>query len=255
MSPPSPTAFTWEPLFLALVAAAAVVYVRAARGERGPLWRIVCFGVGLFLIAAALNSPLETLAVDYLLVMHLFQNVVIADWAPPLLVLGLTPRMREEIVRRGSRALETLTQARVALPVWLVGWYAIHFAGFYDAALENPWLLNVEHALLIAIGLVFWWPVLTGRLSPPIAIAYLGAGFVGSAFLGLALTFSTSVLYDYYAGVPRIWGLSALEDQNYGGVLMSAEQALIFLVAIGYFLLALLREEETERLANGSAQR
>lgn len=255
MSPPSPTAFTWEPLFLALAFVAVVLYVRAARRERVSSWRVACFATGVFMIAASLNSPLETLAADYLLVMHLFQNVVIADWAPPLLVLGLTPRMREEIARHGGRALATLTRARVALPVWLVGWYAIHFAGFYDAALENPWLLNVEHVLLIAIGLVFWWPVLTGRFSPPVAIAYLGAGFVGSAFLGLALTFSMSVLYDYYAGVPRIWGLSALEDQNYGGVLMSVEQALIFLVAIGYFLLALLREEDTTHLANGGAQR
>ncbi|HEX2506616.1 MAG TPA: cytochrome c oxidase assembly protein [Gaiellaceae bacterium] len=241
---PAPTAFTWEPLFLALAVAAAVLYARAARRERVPLWRVGAFAGGLFLIAAALNSPLETLAADYLLVMHLLQNVVIADWAPPLLVLGLTPRMRAEITRVGGRALETVTRPRVALPAWLVGWYAIHFAGFYDAALANPWLLNVEHALLIAIGLVFWWPVIVGRLSPPVAIAYLGAGFVGSAFLGLALTFATSVLYDYYETVPRIWGLSALEDQNYGGVLMSAEQAAIFLVAIGWFLLALLREEE-----------
>jgi cytochrome c oxidase assembly factor CtaG len=245
VSPPPPTAFTWEPLFLGLAVAAAVLYARAARRESVPGWRIAAFACGLFLIAAALNSPLETLAADYLLLMHLLQNVVIADWAPPLLVLGLTPRMRAEIARRGGGVLETLTRPKVALPLWLVGWYAIHFAGFYDAALENPWLLNVEHALLIVIGLVFWWPVITGRLSPPVAIAYLGAGFLGSAFLGLALTFSTSVLYDYYETVPRMWGLSALEDQNYAGVLMSAEQALIFLVAIGWFLLALLREEES----------
>ena len=44
--------------------------------------------------------------------------------------------------------------------------------------------------------------------------------------------------------MPRIWGLSAIEDQNYAGVLMSAEQAVIFLAAIGYFLLRLLREED-----------
>ena len=163
---------------------AAVANGRAARRERVPAWRVAAFGGGLFLIAVALNSPLETLSADYLLVMHLLQNVVIADWAPPLLVLGLTPGMREEITRRGGRALEIATRARIALPVWLVGWYAIHFAGFYDAALANPWLLNVEHALLIAIGLVFWWPVITGRFSPPVAIAFLGAGFVGSAFLG-----------------------------------------------------------------------
>ena len=249
MSPPPPTAFTWEPIFLALAVVAAVLYARAARHEQVPGWRLASFAGGLFLIAAALNSPLETLSADYLLVMHLLQNVVIADWAPPLLILGLTPRMRQEIARQGGRALETLTHPRVALPVWLVGWYAIHFAGFYDAALENPWLLNVEHALLIAIGLVFWWPVITGRLSPPVAIAYLGVGFIGSAFLGLALTFSTSVLYDYYETVPRIWGLTAIEDQNYGGVLMSAEQAVIFLVAIGYFLLQLLREEGSSQPA------
>jgi cytochrome c oxidase assembly factor CtaG len=244
VSPPTPTAFTWEPIFLALAVVAAFLYVRAARRERVPRWRLASFGVGVLLIAAALNSPLETLAADYLLLMHLLQNVVIADWAPPLIVLGLAPSMRSAIARRGGRAFELLTRPRVALPVWLVGWYAIHFAGFYDAALENPWLLNVEHAILIAIGLVFWWPVIAGRLSAPAAIGYLGAGFVGSLFLGLALTFSTSVLYDYYLGVPRLWGLSAIEDQNYGGVLMSAEQALIFLVAIGYFLLQLLREED-----------
>ena len=135
--------------------------------------------------------------------MHLLQNVVIADWAPPLLVLGLTPCMRQEIARRGGRA-QTLTHPRVALPVWLVGWYDSLRRLLRRRALE-PWLLNVEHALLIAIGLVFWWPVITGRLAPPVAIAYLGAGFIGSAFLGLALTFSTSVLYDYYETVPRIW--------------------------------------------------
>jgi putative membrane protein len=244
VTPPPATAFTWEPLFLALAVAAAVLYGRAARHEPVPGWRIAAFAGGLFLVAAALNSPLETLSAHYLLVMHLLQNVVVADWAPPLLILGLTPRMRGEIARRGGRALETVTRPRAALPIWLFGWYGIHFAAFYDAALENPWLLNIEHAILIAIGLVFWWPVITGRLSPPVAIAYLGAGFVGSAFLGLALTFSTSVLYDYYETVPRIWGLTAIEDQNYGGVLMSAEQALIFLVAIGWFLLRLLREEE-----------
>jgi putative membrane protein len=241
---PAPTAFTWEPLYLALTVLAGALYARAARREPVPPLRIASFATGLFLIAAALNSPLETLAAHYLLVMHLLQNVVIADWAPVLLLLGLTPRMRAEVARRGGRVLETLTRPKVALPIWLVGWYVIHFAGFYDTALRNPWLLNVEHAILIAMGLIFWWPLVSGRLSPPVALAYLGAAFVGSAFLGLALTFSSTAFYDYYETVPRIWGLSVIHDQNYGGVLMSAEQALVFLIAIGWFLLALLREED-----------
>ena len=61
------TAFSFEPLFLALAVAAAVLYRRAARTDRPATWRIAAFGSGVFLIAASLNSPLETIAAKYLL--------------------------------------------------------------------------------------------------------------------------------------------------------------------------------------------
>ena len=77
---PSATSFTFEPLFLALAAVAAWLYWRAWRGERAPRSRAVLFGSGLFLLAASVNSPLETLAAHYLVLMHLFQNVIVADW-------------------------------------------------------------------------------------------------------------------------------------------------------------------------------
>jgi cytochrome c oxidase assembly factor CtaG len=246
---PSPTSFTFEPLFLALAAVAASLYWVAARRERPPGWRIACFAVGLFLVAASVNSPLETLAVDYLVLMHLLQNVAIADWAPPLLILGLTPAMRAAIARRGGRVLEVITRPRFALPIWLAGWYLIHLAAFYDTALRNPWLLNVEHLILLAIGLVFWWCVISDAprpVSTGVRIAYLGAAFVASSFLGLAFTFSNSVFYDYYESVPRLWGLSASQDQNLGGVLMTGEQAIVFLVVISVFVIRLLKEEEAK---------
>jgi putative membrane protein len=244
---PDPYSFTFEPLFIALALAAAVLYVRAARVETLPGLRIAVFALGLALIAFSLNSPLETLAANYLLLVHLLQNVMIADWAPPLLILGLTPAMRAAIARRGGRALAAITRPRIALPVWLVGWYVIHLAAFYDAALRNEWLLNVEHLLLVALGLVFWWPVFSDSphpVSTPVRIGYLFAGFVGSVFLGLALTFGGSAFYDAYVEAPRLWGLSPVEDQNLAGVLMTAEQAIVFLIAITYFLVRLLREEE-----------
>ena len=93
MSSPSASSFTFEPLFLALAVAAAILYWRAARRERPPRWRVATFALGLLLVAGALNSPLETIAAHYLLLIHLLQNVMISDWAPPLLILGLTPRM------------------------------------------------------------------------------------------------------------------------------------------------------------------
>ena len=259
MSSPGPYTFSLEPLFLALAAASGVLYWRAARAARLPWWRPVLFGTGLVLIAASLNSPLETLAAHYLLVIHLLQNVIIADWAPPILILGLTPAMRLAIARRGGRPFAWATRLRIALPIWLIGWYVIHLAAFYDAALDNPWLLNVEHVLLIALGLLFWWPLLSDAphaVSTPMRLGYLGAGFVGSIFLGLAFTFGASAFYDYYEQARRLWGLSAVEDQNLAGVLMTGEQALVFFAAIAYFLLRLLKEEEAkereldERLRN-----
>jgi cytochrome c oxidase assembly factor CtaG len=247
---PAPSSFTFEPLFLALTLVAGVLYFRAARRERPPAWRIVLFALGLLLIAGALNSPLETIAANYLLLFHLLQNVMIADWAPPLLILGLTPSMRASVARAGGKPFAALTRPRVALPVWLVGWYAIHLALFYDFALRHAWTLNIEHALLIAIGFLFWWPVLADQpadIGAPVKIGYLGAAFVGSTFLGLGLTFASTPFYDFYAEAPRLWGISAEKDQNFGGILMNVEQAFVFLAAILYFVVKLIPEEERTR--------
>jgi cytochrome c oxidase assembly factor CtaG len=247
VSPPSASSFTFEPLFLALAVAAAILYWRAARRERPPRWRVATFALGLLLVAGALNSPLETIAAHYLLLIHLLQNVMISDWAPPLLILGLTPRMRRELARLGGGAFAWIARPQIALPVWLVAWYGIHLAGFYDFALRNSWMLNLEHLVLVAVGLLFWWPVLAGQpldVSVPVKIGYLGAAFVGSVFLGLALTFSDTPFYDFYVAAPRLWGLSAAKDQNFGGILMNAEQSAVFLAAILYFVLRLIPEEE-----------
>ncbi len=245
---PSAWSFTFEPVFAVLGVVAVWLYVRAWRAEtRPPAWRAWLFGGGVALIVLALNSPLETIAVEYLVLFHLLQNVVISDWAPPLLILGLTPAMRAALAGRLGRPFAWLSRPAIALAVWLVGWYAIHLAVVYDALLETPVLLNLEHAFLIAIGLLFWWPLLSDvpHDVPTLGrIAYVLAAFAGSAFLGLALTFSPPV-YGYYEDLPeRLWGLTAEQDQNLGGILMSSEQALVFFAALVWLLLRLLREEE-----------
>ena len=248
---PSPWSFSFEPLYLVLAVVAGVLYVRAWRHAPGPTWRALCFGAGLLLVVGALNSPLGTIATEYLVLFHLLQNVMISDWAPPLLLIGLTPAMRAGIAAGGGRAFATLTRPEVALPIWLVGWYVVHLGAVYDAAVRSTVLLAAEHGFLIAIGLLFWWPVLCDvprAVSTLVRLAYVFAAFVLSAFLGLALTFSPPI-YDYYESLPeRLWGISAEQDQNLGGILMSTEQALVFFAAIVWLLVRLFREEdEAER--------
>ena len=237
----SPTSFSFEPLFLALSVAAAALYWRSARHEEVPAWRLAAFGSGLFLIAASLNSPLETIAAKYLLLIHLLQNALIADVAPLLVVLGLTPRMRDELAARGLGRL----RSRWILPLWLGAWYLTHLTFFYNWALHTGWGLNIEHGILIGVGLLFWWPIVSGRLAPPAGLGYLAVAFVGSSFLGLAYTFSSHSFYSFYEHAPRLWGLSPTRDQNLGGILMNGEQTLVFLLAIGWFVVRLLDEEHS----------
>ena len=239
----SATSFTFEWFFLGAAVVAAGAYVWFGRDDRPERRRAALFALGLVLIAGALNSPLETIAVKRLLLIHLLQNALIADIAPLLLLLGLTPRMRAALPQ---------VRARYALPAWLIAWYGTHAAGFYDWALRNSWPLNIEHAILILGGLLFWWPLVSGRLSPPAALAYLGVAFVASSFLGLALIFDSSVLYSYYKTTPPLWGLSHVRDQNLGGIVMNGEQTLVFLVAIGYYVWRLLNEEHAAGAASQS---
>jgi putative membrane protein len=256
LAAPSAGSFSFEWIFLILCVATVYGYVRLARTvERPSTGRAVLFGLGIALIAVPLNSPLETIAVHYLLVIHLLQNVMIADWAPPLLVLGLTPAMRAAVAARGGRPLAFLTQPFVALPFWLVVWYGVHLPVFYDWALRTGWPLNLEHGLLILAGLLFWWPVFSDepqRVSTAGRLAYLGIAFLGSAFLSLAYIFSARAFYSFYEHAPRLWGLSATKDQNLGGILMNGEQLIVFFSALSYFLLRLLSEEdEAQRALEG----
>jgi cytochrome c oxidase assembly factor CtaG len=177
---------------------------------------------------------------------HLVQNALIADIAPPLLLLGLTPQMGAGILRRLGPAAG-LTHAGLSWPLWVVGWYGVHLTRPYTYALEHPYALNIEHAFLILIGLCFWWPVIVPgvhRMASGVAVLYLLCAFVAASFLGLAYTFIPDPLYPYYVHAPRLWGISAPRDQNLGGVLMTAEQSAVFLIAVATTLLRLLDEDE-----------
>ncbi|MCZ7588759.1 MAG: cytochrome c oxidase assembly protein [Gaiella sp.] len=240
-----PGAWSWNAeAFVAVTL--AVLYLVATRGDRHAL-RTTSFLAGCALLAAALVTPLDTLAREYLVWAHLLQNVVLAEWAPLLLVLGIPPRLAEPMAR--PRVARALTHPFVALPVW-VGTYALwHVPALYDAALRRPEsLLALEHATYVASGVLFWWCVWQDaphRLSSVARAGYAFAAFVFSAPLGLVLALVPRPLYDFYAEAPeRVWGLSRLEDQQLGGMTMAGEQSLVFFAVFAYWFARFLAEQE-----------
>lgn len=239
-----PATWSWSPEALAGVGLAAWYLLRPV--DRSP-WRTASFLAGCALVIAALVTPLDTLARDYLVLAHLLQNVVLAEWAPLLLVLGLHPALAGRLV--SAPTVRVLTHPFVALPFW-IGTYAVwHVPALYDAALRHPHsLLPLEHATYLVSGLALWWCVwqqLPHRLSSAARAGYAFAAFVLSAPLGLLLALVPEPLYAFYAEAPeRVWGLSRLEDQQLGGMTMAAEQSLVFFGVCAFWFLRFLREQE-----------
>ena len=198
------------------------------------------------LVVAAAVTPLDTLATTSLLTAHLLQNVVLAEWAPALVVLGVPAFLATRLAR--LRVVGFLTHPAVALPLWVATYAAWHLPAAYDAALRHQSsLLHLEHATYFATGLLFWWPVFQDspqRLSYGARAVYVFAAFVLASPLGIVLALLSRPAYDFYIDAPDRWGLSDLSDQQIAGVTMSVEQALVFFCVAAYFVLRQLRAEE-----------
>jgi cytochrome c oxidase assembly factor CtaG len=236
-----------DPEWAAAIVVAAVDYVLVVRtlsrrGQPTPTWRRASFAAGLALIAIGLLSPLEHIALTALLSAHLLQNVMLADWAPPLLVLGLTPAMMEAAEKRAW--VRVATSPPVALAAWLAAWYGLHVPAVYGYALEHRWALGLEHLAFLASGLVFWWAVISpGRMRPQSRLLFLFGAFIAAAPVAFALAF-TQPLYDFYERAPKLWGLSPLEDQQIGAIGMAIEQAIILFAACSVAFMQWLDEDD-----------
>jgi cytochrome c oxidase assembly factor CtaG len=211
-----------------LAPALAVGLLLAWRGRpvSGP--RVAAGALGILLVFAAFFTQLEPLANHTFLWAHLLQNVVLAEWAPLLLVL--------------------------ALPLWLAAYYTWHLPWIYDHALSRPHsLLHLEHLTYLAAGVCVWWPVVHGRSSAGAKAAYLFAAFVLASPLGLLLALIPRAIYPFYVDAPRTWGPGPLSDQQIAGVTMAAEEAIVFFGAFTAYLLRFLADEQASGAFNPTA--
>jgi putative membrane protein len=241
-----PYSWSWNPEALVVVAL-AVAYGFAVRRYRASTSRIACFAVAAILLLVVSVTPLHMLAMQYLLTVHLLQNVVLAEWAPLLVVLSLPPALAAAIAR--PPAVRALTHPLVALPLWLANYMLWHLPWIYDTALEHPnWLLHLEHAAYFLTGIAMWWSVVQDaphRLAPGRRAAIVFAAFVLSSPIGLVLALIPNAIYDFYVDAPmRLWGLTPLEDQQVAGLLMALEQAIVFFAVFSFWFVRFFAEEE-----------
>jgi putative membrane protein len=242
-----PSASSWYPAWeeLGLLFALSVAYIVAGKRERPSRLRALLFACGIVLALLAVVSPLATIAVHYLLSAHLLQNVVLAEWAAALLVLGIGPGLAASLMRH--RSLRTLTRPLVALPLWLATYALWHVPFAYEAALEHRLLLDLEHLSYLVVGVLLFWPVFQDEpwhLPSGGKAAYLFAAFVLASPLGLLLALLPSPIYDSYVDAPRLWGIDPLEDQQLGGTLMAVSEAIVYFGLLAFFFVRFMAEED-----------
>jgi cytochrome c oxidase assembly factor CtaG len=246
--------WSWEPTVLLGILAVLVGYVLAWR--RGLLtgrddvsaWfassrtRPVLFGIGVAIGFIALLSPIDTGGDDYLFSLHMAQHLLLMMVAPPLCLLGVVglhspftgPAGR---VRRAARVLVHPWMATLVFSAVLLVW---HLPALYDATLTTEPIHVVEHLSFIAVGVVFWWPIvdpMRGRdtrrwVSAFSKIGMLVASGIPPTVLGLIFTVAPHAFYDFYVRAPRLWNLSPVMDQQLAGVVMFGAGNLIYFAAV-----------------------
>ena len=247
------TAWQADPLVVFPLLASGWLFIIGARHLHQRLGRllpgfglrqILCFFAGNVLLIIALLSPLEALS-GVLLSAHMVQHILLIAVAPPLLVLGkpevawlwsLPERWRRGATRsRPFRAVVALSPCARPVPAALIHMGTLwlwHSPTLFDAAVASDGLHWLEHLLFFGTALLFWRAVIRAHSGREAAAAALIACFITllqSGLLSALLSFAREALY----ATPdtAAWGLTALEDQQLAGAIMSLPMCAIYLIA------------------------
>ena len=199
---------------------------------------------GVFVVYAATGSPIHDLSEQYLLSMHMVQHMLLTLVAPPLLLAGIPTWLYQELLcgPRVKPIASVVLNPLLAIFSFNMLLILTHLPHVVDFALTNHWFHFVVHAGLVTTALMMWWPVITKvpglpHLSYPYQMAYLFVQSLLPAVIGSFITFSNSAVYEFYAEAPRIWGLTAVQDQQAGAFVMKVIGSLIIwsFIAVAFF--------------------
>jgi cytochrome c oxidase assembly factor CtaG len=261
-----------SPAALVGVLLAGGAYLAGARraAPRWPHRRTAAFLAGLAVLVLASQSGIDGWS-ERLLSVHMLQHLLIIAPAALLLVTGAPVTLALRALPRGgrdglvrllhARAVRVLAHPVTALSLFSVVVVATHVPSVYDAALRDPYVHALEHAVYLWTALLFWAPVVAAdplphRLSPVGHVGYLLVAMIPMSAVGAALLSTDTVAYAPYLGPARTLGISALADQRSGATIMWLGGTLVLVAAtLAAAWTALLREERRARAREAQADR
>ncbi len=228
------------------LAAIAYRWFPGARPDR----RALSWLAGVIIIFIALESAMDTVGDQYLFSVHMAQHLVLAMIAPPLMTLGLPEATVDALLTGPVRhLLRFLISPFVAGPAYFVVLVAWHWPPFFDYAINHPLVHIVQHLSFIAVGLMFWWAALIHRpderwnLTPLGEVSYLSVGALPAVVVGLTVALIPHPIYTFYVHRSLQLGISALQDQRIGGMLMFAFDNILMVLVAGWYLWKVFPED------------
>jgi len=215
--------------------------------------QIVCFCLGVLVIYIAAGSPVHDLSEQYLLSMHMTQHLLFTMVAPPLLLIGIPAWLWQAALRGDNvmRVARVLTHPLVAFAAFNALIVLTHLPEVVDYSLTHHWFHFVVHVALFGTAMMMWWPILSNvpelpRLAEPYQMAYLFVQSVIPAVIGGFIVFSRTPVYEFYEHAPRVWGISAVEDQQIAAGLMKTFTPVILWSFIAFAFFRWYAREEAE---------
>jgi putative membrane protein len=246
--------------------------------SRGRIGRVVsrkqvtAFLLGMLAMAIVLVSPIDALG-EQLAWVHMVQHMVLMTVAAPLIVLGspvfvwtwgCSPFWRQSLsrlwrlVRRWRIPWQVLWQPLVGWSVYAAATWGWHIPLFYEAALQNPYLHDLQHVTFFLAACLYWRglidPISRFRAGAGIGVVSLFATTMQATLLGVLMTVSPVPWYAVYAGRAELWGMTPLEDQQLAGLIMWMPACLAYLI-VAVLLLSRCLQDFTSKETSGSEGR
>jgi cytochrome c oxidase assembly factor CtaG len=249
--------WNWDPLILLGLLLWAAIYGAGlfqlrSRPKAFPMKGAIAFALGWLTLFAALISPLHEWG-ESLFSAHMVQHELLMAVAAPLLVVGrpdlmliraLPAAWRMELARiLHTAAVHALSKSVLSpLVAWMLHAIALwtwHIPGLFDATISHWWVHALQHISFLGTALLFWGTLLYGcsKRAYGGSILYVFTTAIHTSILGALLTFASRPWYPVYANSTSRWGISALEDQQIGGLIMWVPAGIVYII-VGLWLFA-----------------
>ena len=262
--------YTWsfDPLIVFGLLASAFIYVTGVRnlwraGGRAHgigLWAAAAFAGGWISMFVALVSPLHPWG-EVLFSAHMTQHEILMLISAPLFVLGRPFVAAMWAVPHASRrpigavfntsrlknVWRKLTVPFIAFVIHAIALWAWHIPFLFQATLKSDLVHTFQHASFFLSALLFWWAIIyggRGLSSYGAGVLYLFITSIHSWLLGVLLTLTSRVWYPAYSETTAWWGLTPIEDQQLGGLIMWVPAGIVYIIAALIMFSGWLRESE-----------